>query len=127
MKIFIGNRWLTKVSHPKMTNFRLTISIRKFFHAYIFGPLPTAPSNFQFTVVAVEYVSKWVDVESLTSITAKNIRKFFWRNIACHFGVPMGKPRWTVASNSKQRSSGTIAQVSYQSEDLCCLRRASSS
>ena len=52
------------------------------------GPLPTTPGGFRFAVVAVEYFSKWVKAEPLTSIRAVNIVKFFWKNVVCRFGVP---------------------------------------
>jgi hypothetical protein len=50
--------------------------------------LPPAPGNLPYAVVAVEYFSKWVEVMPLVSITSRNIHKFLWQNIVCHFGVP---------------------------------------
>jgi hypothetical protein len=41
------------------------------------GPLPTAQGSFRFAVVAVEYFSKWVNTEPITTISAANIVKFF--------------------------------------------------
>lgn len=40
-------------------------------------------------MVAVDYFTKWVEVEPLVQITAKSVHKFFWKNVVCHFGVPM--------------------------------------
>jgi transposase InsO family protein len=39
-------------------------------------------------VVAVEYFSKWIEAKPLATITSATVRKFFWQNIICHFGVP---------------------------------------
>ena len=39
-------------------------------------------------VVAVDYFPKWVEVEPLVSITAKQITTFVNRYIVCRFGVP---------------------------------------
>ena len=55
----------------------------------IVGPLPAAPGGFRFAVVAIDYFSKWVEAEPLAKITAKNVRKFFWRNVVCRFVVPL--------------------------------------
>jgi hypothetical protein len=54
----------------------------------IVGPLPTAQSNFKFAVVAVEYFTKWIEVRFVATITSATIRKFFWQQIICRFGVP---------------------------------------
>jgi len=42
----------------------------------------------KFIVVAIEYFTKWVEVESLTTIIAKKISKFVWKSIICRFGIP---------------------------------------
>jgi transposase InsO family protein len=54
----------------------------------IVGPLPTAQGNFKFAVVAVEYFTKWIEARPLATITLATIRKFFWQQIICRFGVP---------------------------------------
>jgi transposase InsO family protein len=54
----------------------------------IVGPLPTAQGNFKFAVVAVEYFTKWIEARPLATITSATIRKFFWQQIICRFGVP---------------------------------------
>jgi transposase InsO family protein len=54
----------------------------------IVGPLPTAQGNFKFVVVAVEYFTKWIEARPVTTITSATIRKFFWQQIICRFGVP---------------------------------------
>lgn len=43
----------------------------------IVGPLPTAPGNYKFAAVAVEYFSKWIEVKPLRDITASTLQKFF--------------------------------------------------
>jgi hypothetical protein len=54
----------------------------------IVGPLPTAQGNFKFAVVAVEYFTKWIEARPIATITSANIRKFFWQQIICRFGMP---------------------------------------
>jgi len=43
----------------------------------IVGPLPTAPGNYKYAAVAVEYFSKWVEAKALRDITAGALQKFF--------------------------------------------------
>jgi hypothetical protein len=38
--------------------------------------------------VAVEYFTKWVEVKPLMNESSESIRKFFWQNIICCYGVP---------------------------------------
>jgi len=42
----------------------------------------------RFVVVAIEYFTRWIEVKPLATITSKTIKKFFWQNIICRFGVP---------------------------------------
>jgi transposase InsO family protein len=64
----------------------------------IVGQLPMAQGNFKFTVVAVEYFTKWIEARTLATITSATIRKFFWQLIICRFGVP----RELTLDNGKQ-------------------------
>jgi transposase InsO family protein len=64
----------------------------------IVGPLPTAQGNFKFVVVVVEYFTKWIEARPLATITSTTIRKFFWQQIICRFGVP----RELTIDNGKQ-------------------------
>ena len=45
------------------------------------GPLPIFVRQFKFIMVAVEYFTKWVEAEPLTTITVEKISKFIWRPI----------------------------------------------
>jgi hypothetical protein len=53
----------------------------------IVGPLPRGKGGVRFAVVAVDYFTKWVEVEPLVNITAKSIERFLWKNIVCRYGV----------------------------------------
>lgn len=54
----------------------------------ILGPFPTTPGKRKFLLVAVDYFTKWVEVEPLTNIMAYAIKKFFWKNIITCFEIP---------------------------------------
>jgi hypothetical protein len=38
--------------------------------------------------VTVEYFMKWIQVRPLTNVISATIKKFFWQNIICRYGVP---------------------------------------
>jgi transposase InsO family protein len=49
-------------------------------------------------VVAVDYFTKWVEVEALIHITSQNITRFLWRSVVCRYGLPHA----FVTDNGKQ-------------------------
>ena len=62
------------------------------------GPLPIGKGQCKFIVVEVEYFKKWVEAESLATITKQKVRNFIWRSIICRFGIP----RALISDNGKQ-------------------------
>jgi hypothetical protein len=54
----------------------------------LLGLFPPAQGNLRYVVVAMEYISKWIEAKPLATITSVTIQKFFWQNIVCRFGVP---------------------------------------
>ena len=52
------------------------------------GPLPTGRGGVKFTVVTVDYFTKWCEAEPLAKIMEENTWKFVWKNIICCFEVP---------------------------------------
>ena len=67
----------------------------------IVGPLPAAPAQKKFLLVATDYFSKWVEAETYTSIKDKDVTKFVWKNIICHFEIP----QTIIADNGPQFDS----------------------
>ena len=39
-------------------------------------------------IVAIDYFTKWVEVEALSRITEKKTTDFIWRNMVCQYGIP---------------------------------------
>nr|CAN76908.1 hypothetical protein VITISV_006597 [Vitis vinifera] len=64
----------------------------------IVGPLPAAPAQKKFLLVATDYFSKWVEAEAYASIKDKDVTKFVWKNIVCRFGIPQA----IIADNGPQ-------------------------
>ena len=44
----------------------------------IVGPLPTAPENLRFAIVALEYFMKWIEAKALAKITLGTLVSFVW-------------------------------------------------
>ena len=64
----------------------------------IMGPFPTTIRQLKFLVVGIDYFTKWVEANTLATITKKNVRNFVWKNIICRYGIP----RVLVSDNGKQ-------------------------
>lgn len=53
----------------------------------IVGPLLISRSQKKFLLVAIDYFTKWVEVEPWATIIAAQVQKFVW-TIIYHFGLP---------------------------------------
>ena len=67
----------------------------------IVGPLPTAPAQKKLLLVATDYFNKWIKDDTFSSIKAKDVPRFIWKNIVCRFGIP----RSIVSDNKTQFDS----------------------
>ena len=61
----------------------------------LIGQLPKGRSSTQYLVVTMDYFTKWVETEALTSITPTKIKEFVYNNTICRYGVPH-----TIVSNN---------------------------
>jgi len=52
------------------------------------GPLATTRGRFKYLVVAVDYFTKWVEVEPLMDMPYKKVYHFTWKNFICRYGLP---------------------------------------
>ena len=50
-------------------------------------PATTFTRGNKFTVVALEYFMRWIEAKPPATITSEVVKKFFWQNIICIFGV----------------------------------------
>ncbi|CAL8088032.1 unnamed protein product [Prunus armeniaca] len=50
--------------------------------------MPEGKGQVKYTVVVVDYFTKWAEAEALAIITAARIETFIWHNIVCRFGIP---------------------------------------
>ena len=51
-------------------------------------PFPLGKKQLRFLIVAIDYFTKWVEEEPITTITEAKISSFVWKNIIYRFGVP---------------------------------------
>jgi hypothetical protein len=54
----------------------------------IVGKLTPVQGNYPFTLVAIEYFTKWIGAKPLTNVSSTSIKKFFWQNVIYRYGVP---------------------------------------
>ena len=64
----------------------------------IMGPFPLGKKQLRFLNVAIDYFTKWVEAELVTTIIEAKVTSFVWKNIICRFGVP----RVIISDNGKQ-------------------------
>ncbi|XP_056689717.1 uncharacterized protein [Spinacia oleracea] len=64
----------------------------------IIGPFPSAVNQKKWLIVGVDYFSKWIQAEAVSSITEQQVCKFIWQNIITRFGIP----RLLVFDHGKQ-------------------------
>jgi len=73
------------------------------------GPMPTARGGNKFAVVAIKYFTRWIEAKPLATITSETIRKFFWQNTVCRFGVPS----LLIVDNGKQFDSDRFKEICH--------------
>lgn len=64
-----------------------TLAIRKW-GINLAGPFQLGKGCMKHIIVAVDYFTKWVEVEPLATILAKVVTKFLWKKIIYQFGIP---------------------------------------
>lgn len=64
----------------------------------LLDPFPPAKGNMKFIIVAIDYLSKYVEVEAISSITDKKICHFIWRNFITRYCIPC-----VIITNNRRR------------------------
>ena len=62
------------------------------------GPFTLGKKQLKSLIIAIDYFTKWVEVELVTMITEAKVTSFVWKNIICRFGVP----HVIISNNGKQ-------------------------
>ncbi|MCO5558503.1 hypothetical protein L7F22_012088 [Adiantum nelumboides] len=53
------------------------------------GPLPRTANEKLYIVVAIDYMTRWVEAQSVAKVNEKTVSKFFYTHICCRFGTPL--------------------------------------
>jgi hypothetical protein len=72
--------------------------------------LTTTKGYYKYTLVVVEYFTKWIEVKPLVNVTVVGLTRFFWQNIICYFGVP----RKITVDNTKQFDCNIFKEFYHQ-------------
>ena len=54
----------------------------------IMGSFSLGKKQLRFLIVVIDYFTKWVEAEPVTTIGEAKVTSFVWKNIICRFGVP---------------------------------------
>ncbi|RDX96384.1 putative protein K02A2.6, partial [Mucuna pruriens] len=64
----------------------------------------------KFLLVAIDYFTKWIEVELVATISAERVKQFYWKRIICRFGLPTV----IISDNGTQFASQAIAEFCAQ-------------
>ncbi|KAL2475410.1 Pol polyprotein [Abeliophyllum distichum] len=100
MTIFESSRWMNEII-AYLNNQMLPsdkLEAQKLLQKGREDPSQREGVGIKFTIVAVDYFTKWCEAEPLAKITEENTWKFVWKNVIYHFGIPHS----LVSDNSTQ-------------------------
>ena len=52
------------------------------------GPLPRTANGKVYLLVAIDYMTKWVEAQSVAKVNERTVSKFVYSHICCRFGAP---------------------------------------
>ncbi|MCO5577968.1 hypothetical protein L7F22_031805 [Adiantum nelumboides] len=53
------------------------------------GPLPRIANGKLYILVAIDYMTRWVEAQSIAKVNEKTVSKFVYTHICCRFGTPL--------------------------------------
>ncbi|MCO5580258.1 hypothetical protein L7F22_034124 [Adiantum nelumboides] len=53
------------------------------------GPLPRTANGKLYILVAIDYMTRWVETQSVAKVNEKTVSKFVYTHICCRFGTPL--------------------------------------
>ncbi|MCO5601183.1 hypothetical protein L7F22_055302 [Adiantum nelumboides] len=71
------------------------------------GPLPRTANGKLYILVAIDYMTRWVEVQSVAKVNEKTVSKFVYTHICCRFGTPLE----IVSDNGPGFRRGLLTEV----------------
>ncbi|MCO5576432.1 hypothetical protein L7F22_030242 [Adiantum nelumboides] len=71
------------------------------------GPLPRTANGKLYILVAINYMTRWVEAQSVTRVNEKIVNRFVYTNIVCTFGTPLE----TIFDNGPSFKKGLLTKV----------------
>ncbi|MCO5586297.1 hypothetical protein L7F22_040236 [Adiantum nelumboides] len=53
------------------------------------GPLPRIANGKLYILVAIDYMTRWIEAQSVAKVNEKTVSKFVYTHICCRFGTPL--------------------------------------
>ncbi|MCO5601823.1 hypothetical protein L7F22_055948 [Adiantum nelumboides] len=74
---------------------------------YAMGPLPRTANGKLYILGAIDYMTKWVEAQSVERVNKKTVSKFVYTHICCRFGAPLE----IVSDNGPRFRKGLLTKV----------------
>ncbi|MCO5609438.1 hypothetical protein L7F22_063664 [Adiantum nelumboides] len=71
------------------------------------GPLPRTANGKLYILVAIDYMTRWVEAQSVAKVNEKTVSKFVYTHICCRFGTPLE----IVSDNGPAFRRGLLTEV----------------
>ncbi|MCO5608747.1 hypothetical protein L7F22_062962 [Adiantum nelumboides] len=71
------------------------------------GPLPRTTNGKLYILVAIDYMTRWVEAQSVAKVNEKTVSKFVYTHICCRFGTPLE----IVSDNGPRFRRGLLIEV----------------
>ncbi|MCO5553238.1 hypothetical protein L7F22_006759 [Adiantum nelumboides] len=71
------------------------------------GPLPRTANGKLYILVAINYMTRWVEAQSVAKVNEKTVSKFVYTHICCRFGTPLE----IVSDNGPRFRRGLLTEV----------------
>ncbi|MCO5600595.1 hypothetical protein L7F22_054709 [Adiantum nelumboides] len=71
------------------------------------GPLPRTANGKLYILVAIDYMTRWVEAQSVARVNEKTVSKFVYTHICCSFGTPLE----IVSDNGPGFRRGLLTEV----------------
>ncbi|MCO5611580.1 hypothetical protein L7F22_065833 [Adiantum nelumboides] len=71
------------------------------------GPLPRTENGKLYILVAIGYMTRWVEAQSVARVNEKTVSKFVYTHICCRFGTPLE----IVSNNGPRFRKGLLVEV----------------